>query len=217
MDYHFSRSARWTKMKIRKCILRVLFLHCVLCLFLSTSMKMYTVPCLKFLICQLFPDSDLWFPMNSSTPGPVPLCSRGHSATYDPDSRSVCVYGGLREGQRYSELYVLNTLTWKWKLINVSLWQTSQTCNNLWSSSRWFFGDSLPSRPKATFRRWRIIPPCFIRRSSLSLVESILDSRLEKSPAVTLFTSSTRSLSSGTSPSWRGTDRCLGLGPCSLT
>uniref|UniRef100_A0A3P8UJS7 Zgc:163014 n=1 Tax=Cynoglossus semilaevis TaxID=244447 RepID=A0A3P8UJS7_CYNSE len=62
--------------------------------------------------------SDLWFPMNSSTPGPVPLCSRGHSATYDPDSSSVCVYGGLREGQRYSELYVLNTLTWKWKLIN---------------------------------------------------------------------------------------------------
>ncbi|XP_039992656.1 acyl-CoA-binding domain-containing protein 6 isoform X2 [Xiphias gladius] len=62
-------------------------------------------------------DSDFWFPMNSSASGPVPPCARGHSATYDPDSKSVFVYGGLREGQHYSELYVLNTLTWKWKLV----------------------------------------------------------------------------------------------------
>ncbi|XP_018545689.2 rab9 effector protein with kelch motifs [Lates calcarifer] len=62
-------------------------------------------------------DSDFWFPMNSSASGPVPLCARGHSATYDPDSKSVFVYGGLREGQRFSEMYILNTLTWKWKLV----------------------------------------------------------------------------------------------------
>ncbi|KAG7238567.1 hypothetical protein INR49_030840 [Caranx melampygus] len=62
-------------------------------------------------------DSDFWFPMNSSVSEPVPLCARGHSATFDPESKSVFVYGGLREGQRYSELYILNTLTWKWKLV----------------------------------------------------------------------------------------------------
>ncbi|KAM6917414.1 uncharacterized protein PEZ65_013253 [Lycodopsis pacificus] len=62
-------------------------------------------------------DNDFWFPMNSSISGPVPPCAQGHSATYDPDSKSVFVYGGLREGQRYSELYILNTLTWKWKLV----------------------------------------------------------------------------------------------------
>uniref|UniRef100_UPI0037E7D7C9 rab9 effector protein with kelch motifs n=1 Tax=Semicossyphus pulcher TaxID=241346 RepID=UPI0037E7D7C9 len=63
-------------------------------------------------------DNDFWFPMNSSASGPVPPCARGHSASYDPDSKSVFVYGGLREGQCYSELYILNTLTWKWKLVN---------------------------------------------------------------------------------------------------
>ncbi|XP_010732194.2 acyl-CoA-binding domain-containing protein 4 isoform X1 [Larimichthys crocea] len=62
-------------------------------------------------------DNDFWFPMNSAASGPVPPCARGHSASYDPDSKSVFVYGGLREGQRYSELYILNTLTWKWKLV----------------------------------------------------------------------------------------------------
>ncbi|XP_008281365.1 RING finger protein B [Stegastes partitus] len=62
-------------------------------------------------------DSDFWFPMNSCAAGPVPPCARGHTATYDPDSKAVFVYGGLREGQRYSELYILNTVTWKWKLV----------------------------------------------------------------------------------------------------
>ncbi|XP_041668656.1 protein GLUTELIN PRECURSOR ACCUMULATION 3 isoform X2 [Cheilinus undulatus] len=63
-------------------------------------------------------DNDFWFPMNSSSSGPVPPCARGHSATYDPESKSVYVYGGLRESQCYSELYILDTLTWKWKLVN---------------------------------------------------------------------------------------------------
>lgn len=63
-------------------------------------------------------DSDYWFPMDCSTSEPVPLCARGHSATFDPDSKAVIVYGGLREGLTYNELYVLDTLTWKWTLVN---------------------------------------------------------------------------------------------------
>ncbi|XP_058471663.1 uncharacterized protein zgc:163014 isoform X1 [Solea solea] len=62
-------------------------------------------------------DGDFWFPMSSSTSEPGPLCARGHSASYDPDSKSLFVYGGLRDGQRYSEIYILSTLTWKWKLV----------------------------------------------------------------------------------------------------
>ncbi|XP_017269195.1 tip elongation aberrant protein 1 [Kryptolebias marmoratus] len=62
-------------------------------------------------------DGDFWFPMNSSSSGPMPPCAGGHTATYDPDSRAVYVYGGLREDQSYSEVYVLNTLTWKWTLV----------------------------------------------------------------------------------------------------
>uniref|UniRef100_A0A3Q2EJS0 Zgc:163014 n=1 Tax=Cyprinodon variegatus TaxID=28743 RepID=A0A3Q2EJS0_CYPVA len=61
--------------------------------------------------------NDFWFPMNSSSSGPMPPCARGHTATFDPESKSVFVYGGLRDGQRYSELYILNTVTWKWRLV----------------------------------------------------------------------------------------------------
>lgn len=58
-------------------------------------------------------DRDFWAPMDSSDPGPV-----GHSATFDPDSKWLFVYGGLRDGLPSSELHILNTLTWKWTLVN---------------------------------------------------------------------------------------------------
>ncbi|XP_031134579.1 rab9 effector protein with kelch motifs isoform X1 [Sander lucioperca] len=73
--------------------------------------------CCKDSLWKLELDNDFWFPMNSSASGPIPPCARGPSATYDPDSKSVYVYGGLREGQRYNEMYILDTLTWKWKLV----------------------------------------------------------------------------------------------------
>ncbi|KAL4613155.1 hypothetical protein GN956_G23100 [Arapaima gigas] len=62
-------------------------------------------------------DSDFWFPMGSSGSGPVPPCSRGLSATFDPEAKVVYVYGGLKEDNHHSDIYVLNTLTWKWKLV----------------------------------------------------------------------------------------------------
>ncbi|XP_032404086.1 kelch domain-containing protein 2 isoform X1 [Xiphophorus hellerii] len=72
-------------------------------------------------------DSNFWFPMNSSASGPVPPCTRGHTATFDQDSKAVFVYGGLRESQRYSELYILNTLTWKWRLVTVGLFENHRS------------------------------------------------------------------------------------------
>lgn len=50
-----------------------------------------------------------------------PPSSQGHSATFDPESKVIYVYGGLRDGQRYSDIYVLDTITWKWKLVSVSI------------------------------------------------------------------------------------------------
>lgn len=82
----------------------------------------------SFVSFGLFPDSNLWFPLSPSTPEHVPTCASGHSATYDPDSKAVFVYGGLREGQRYSDLYILDTRTWRWRLVNVGLCKLTALC-----------------------------------------------------------------------------------------
>lgn len=75
----------------------------------------------KMLLFDLYSDGDFWFPMSSAASEAEPTCARGHTATYDPDSKAVFVYGGLRENQRYNELHILNTLTWKWKNVTVGL------------------------------------------------------------------------------------------------
>lgn len=72
----------------------------------------------------------------------------------------------------------------------------------------------LPYRQKGMFPIWHITQQLFIRKSFLSLEESSRILPLGINPAVILCTSSTRSLNSGTSPLWRETDLCLGLGQC---
>lgn len=165
----------------------------------------------------LFPDNDFWYPMNSFASGSVPPLARGHSATYDPDSKAVYVYGGVREGQRYSELFILNTLTWKWKLVTVSLLQVKEVevlhCKCEYS----FCGFPPRLRLKGTFLHWRITQLPFIRRSFLCLAEFSRDIHPEINPAAMLCTSSTQSLNSGISPLWRGTNLCPGLGQWYIT
>ncbi|XP_039598239.1 protein GLUTELIN PRECURSOR ACCUMULATION 3 isoform X3 [Polypterus senegalus] len=63
-------------------------------------------------------ENDFWFPMDSSACLSMPLSSRGHTATYDSDSKLIYVFGGIRDGKRYNNMYVLNTLTWKWTPIS---------------------------------------------------------------------------------------------------
>lgn len=71
-------------------------------------------------------------------------------------------------------------------------------------------------RQKEMSQIWPTILQPFTRRSFMSLGGFSQAILLEINPAVMLCTSLTRSLNSGTSPLWRGTDLCLGLGQSSL-
>uniref|UniRef100_A0A8C1I5B1 Zgc:163014 n=1 Tax=Cyprinus carpio TaxID=7962 RepID=A0A8C1I5B1_CYPCA len=68
--------------------------------------------------CRAGKDNDFWFPVDVSSSEVSPPSSKGHSATFDPESKAVYVYGGLRDAQRYSDIYILDTITWKWKLVS---------------------------------------------------------------------------------------------------
>ncbi|XP_034963932.1 uncharacterized protein LOC118081536 [Zootoca vivipara] len=59
-------------------------------------------------------DNDFWFPMDLPAQGSMPQCSRGHSATYDPETKRIYIFGGMREAKRYSNIHVLDTASWKW-------------------------------------------------------------------------------------------------------
>ncbi|XP_073683054.1 uncharacterized protein [Garra rufa] len=94
-------------------------------------------------------DNDFWFPMDVSSSSEVsPPSSKGHSATFDPESKAVYVYGGLRDCQRYGDIYILDTVTWKWKLVSAkgnipSLAHHSAT---VYKKELYVFGGVQPSR-----------------------------------------------------------------------
>ncbi|KAJ8341590.1 hypothetical protein SKAU_G00338810 [Synaphobranchus kaupii] len=93
-------------------------------------------------------ENNFWFPMDSSTSGPAPPCSRGHSATYDPESKAIYVYGGLTEDQRYGDVFVLDTLTWKWTLIAAkgSVPTLANHSATIYKKELFVFGGVHPSR-----------------------------------------------------------------------
>ncbi|NWX45894.1 AFK kinase, partial [Steatornis caripensis] len=62
-------------------------------------------------------DSDFWLPVGFQLQNAMPLCLHGHTATYDPDTKRIYVFGGIREDKDYSGIYILDTVTWKWLLV----------------------------------------------------------------------------------------------------
>ncbi|XP_053802672.1 protein TMED8 isoform X5 [Vidua chalybeata] len=64
-----------------------------------------------------YPDSDLWLPVGFKLQNAMPSCLHGHTATYDPDTKRIYIFGGIREDKDYSSIYILDTVTWKWLLV----------------------------------------------------------------------------------------------------
>ncbi|XP_075359445.1 uncharacterized protein LOC142410560 isoform X2 [Mycteria americana] len=62
-------------------------------------------------------DSDFWLPVGIQLQNAMPSCLHGHTATYDPDTKRIYVFGGIREDKDYSGIYILDTVTWKWLLV----------------------------------------------------------------------------------------------------
>ncbi|NXW01398.1 TYW23 protein, partial [Fregetta grallaria] len=62
-------------------------------------------------------DSDFWLPVGFQLQNAMPSCLHGHTATYDPDTKRIYIFGGIREGKDYSGIYILDTVNWKWLLV----------------------------------------------------------------------------------------------------
>ncbi|KAM4666170.1 uncharacterized protein AAGF69_006196 [Amazona ochrocephala] len=62
-------------------------------------------------------DRDFWLPVGFQPQNAMPLCLHGHTATYDPDTKRIYIFGGIREDKTNSSIYILDTITWKWLLV----------------------------------------------------------------------------------------------------
>ncbi|NWX99384.1 TYW23 protein, partial [Nothoprocta ornata] len=71
----------------------------------------------KDVLWKMETDSDFWFPVDFQLGDAVPSGLRGHTATYDPDTRRIYIFGGIKEDKDYSSIYILDTVAWKWLLV----------------------------------------------------------------------------------------------------
>ncbi|XP_017597384.1 PREDICTED: rab9 effector protein with kelch motifs [Corvus brachyrhynchos] len=62
-------------------------------------------------------DNDLWLPVGFQLQNAMPSCLHGHTATYDPDTKRIYIFGGIREDKDYGRIYILDTVTWKWLFV----------------------------------------------------------------------------------------------------
>ncbi|XP_072128143.1 kelch domain-containing protein 2 isoform X2 [Mobula birostris] len=60
-----------------------------------------------------------WFPLEttSTLTIPIPQSVCGHSATYDPDANRIYIFGGKNDAKCFNNVYILDTLTWKWSFM----------------------------------------------------------------------------------------------------
>ncbi|XP_030308349.1 uncharacterized protein LOC103538798 [Calypte anna] len=87
-------------------------------------------------------DSDFWLPMGFQLQKATPSCLRGHTATYDPETKRIYIFGGIREDKDYGGIYILDTVTWKWILVATFSYSTEKQAANFWRAEDF----SLPQR-----------------------------------------------------------------------
>lgn len=77
---------------------------------------------LLFFFVFFFPPEDLsWVPAETLAEGPTPEARIGHTATYDPESKRIFVFGGSKHKKWFNDVHILDTQTWRWTLVEVSL------------------------------------------------------------------------------------------------
>ncbi|TRY87653.1 hypothetical protein DNTS_013607, partial [Danionella cerebrum] len=55
-----------------------------------------------------------WVPAETLAEGPTPEARIGHTATYDPESKRIFVFGGSKHKKWFNDVHILDTQSWRW-------------------------------------------------------------------------------------------------------
>lgn len=60
-------------------------------------------------------------PAETLAEGPTPEARIGHTATYDPESKRIFVFGGSKHKKWFNDVHILDTQSWRWTLVEVRM------------------------------------------------------------------------------------------------
>ncbi|XP_036404740.1 kelch repeat-containing protein [Megalops cyprinoides] len=58
-----------------------------------------------------------WMPAETMAEGPTPEARIGHTATFDPESRRIFIFGGSKNKKWFNDVYILDTQSWRWTMV----------------------------------------------------------------------------------------------------
>ncbi|XP_026869803.2 kelch repeat-containing protein [Electrophorus electricus] len=58
-----------------------------------------------------------WAPAETLAEGPTPEARIGHTATYDPESKRIFVFGGSKNKKWFNDVHILDTQSWRWTMV----------------------------------------------------------------------------------------------------
>ncbi|XP_061091642.1 kelch repeat-containing protein [Conger conger] len=58
-----------------------------------------------------------WVPAETLAQGPTPEGRIGHTATFDPESRRIFVFGGSKNKKWFNDVHILDTQSWRWTMV----------------------------------------------------------------------------------------------------
>ncbi|XP_018592758.2 kelch repeat-containing protein [Scleropages formosus] len=58
-----------------------------------------------------------WVPAETLAGGPTPEARIGHTATFDPESKRIYVFGGSKNKKWFNDVHILDTQSWRWTMV----------------------------------------------------------------------------------------------------
>ncbi|KAL4623015.1 rab9 effector protein with kelch motifs-like [Arapaima gigas] len=58
-----------------------------------------------------------WVPAETLAEGPTPEARIGHTATFDPESKRIFVFGGSKNKKWFNDVHILDTQSWRWTMV----------------------------------------------------------------------------------------------------
>ncbi|XP_076145882.1 kelch repeat-containing protein [Alosa pseudoharengus] len=66
---------------------------------------------------KLCTEDQSWVPAETLAEGPTPEARIGHTATYDPESKRIFVFGGSKSKKWFNDMHILDTQSWRWTMV----------------------------------------------------------------------------------------------------
>nr|XP_033813239.1 acyl-CoA-binding domain-containing protein 4-like [Geotrypetes seraphini] len=66
---------------------------------------------------KLSTEDNSWTTAGTVAKGPTPECRVGHSATFDPETRRIYVFGGSKNQKWFNDMHILDTVSWRWSMV----------------------------------------------------------------------------------------------------